>query len=174
MLPTMTDDQVDAVVQDLKEYIAELRCIPNKTGSGFQIYNALGGGILDWRIGDSQREELKFQDEAEFNRYLTYDLPLNKDAWKQISKSHNVKHEIVFTHADLNLRNILVDENRKVSGIADWEYAGWYIEYWERSKAHFTVRQTARWVADVTNQVFLGYRDELHVEDMLSSMVPSW
>ncbi|KAF2473270.1 uncharacterized protein BDR25DRAFT_341390 [Lindgomyces ingoldianus] len=174
MLATMTDEQVDAVVQDLKGYIAELRHIPNKTGSGFQICNALGGGILDWRIGDSQRKELRFQDETAFNKCLTHDLPLNEDAWKQISRPHSARHDIVFTHADLNLRNILVDRNGKISGIVDWECAGWFPEYWEYSKMHFTVRHTARWIADVVDQVFPGYRDELYVEDMLSSMAPSW
>lgn len=173
-LHTMTDQQLDAVVQDLKAYIAELRQIRNKTNSGFQICNALGGGILDWRIGNSQREELRFQDEAEFNRYLTHDLPLDKDAWELISKSHSVKHDIVFTHADLNMRNILVDDNMKISGIVDWECAGWYPEYWEYSKAHFTVRYSARWIADVLDQIFPSYRDELEVEDMFASLAPPW
>ena len=34
-----------------------------------------------------------------------------------------MKHDIVFTHADLNLRNILVDNDGKISGIVDWECA---------------------------------------------------
>ncbi|KAF2856647.1 hypothetical protein T440DRAFT_550000 [Plenodomus tracheiphilus IPT5] len=174
MLPTMTDKQVDAIVQELKVYIAELRQIPNKTNSGFQICNALGGGILDWRIGDSQREELRFRDEKEFNQYLIRDLPLDEDMRGLIAKSHCVQHDIVFTHADLNLRNILVGEDMKISGIVDWECAGWYPGYWECSKAHFTVRHTARWIADVVDQVFPQYRDEVRAEDVLSSLAPSW
>jgi aminoglycoside phosphotransferase len=174
MLSTMTDKQVDAVVRDLKAYVAELRQILNKIDSGYQICNALGAGILDWRIGDSQRKELKFRDEAEFNQYLTHDLPLDKDMWKQISTSHDVKHDIVFTHADLNMRNILVDEDMKISGIVDWECAGWYPEYWEYTKAHFSARYTTRWIVDVLDQVFLQYRDELQVEDMFASLAPSW
>jgi aminoglycoside phosphotransferase len=126
------------------------------------------------RIGDSQRKELKFRDETEFNQYLTHDLPLDKDMREQISKSYGVKHEIVFTHADLNMRNILVDEDMKISGIVDWECAGWYPEYWEYTKAHFTVRVTVRWILDVLDQVFTGYRDELQVEDMFASLAPSW
>jgi len=174
MLPTMTDKQLDTVAHDLEEYIAQLRQIPNRTGSEFQICNPLGDGILDWRIGDSQRKDLKFRNETEFNQFLTYDLPLDENAWKQISKSYSIKHAIVFTHADLNLRNILVDENGRISGIVDWECAGWYPEYWEFTKMHFTVRFTTRWLADVVNQIFQNYHDELQVEDMLSSMVPPW
>ncbi|KAH6875990.1 phosphotransferase enzyme family-domain-containing protein [Alternaria rosae] len=173
-LSTMTDGQLDAAAQDLKDYLTELRRIPNNTGSRFSICNSLGGGILDWRIGDSQRKQLRFHDETEFNQFLTTDLPLDEDAWIQISKSHGVKHDIVFTHADLNLRNILVDEMGRISGIVDWECAGWYPEYWEYSKMHFTVRHTPRWITDVVDQIFPAYRDELNVENMLSGMMPSW
>lgn len=173
-IATMTDEQLHSIAQDLKKYIAELRQIPNNTGSGFQICNALGGGILDWRIGESQRRELRFLDETQFNEYLIEDLPLDEDARKLVSKSHGVKHDIVFTHGDLNLRNILVDGNGKISGIVDWECAGWYPEYWEYTKAHFATRYTVRWTADVIDQDFLGYRDELQVEDMLSIMLPPW
>jgi len=173
-ISTMTDEQLHGVVQDLKACIAQLRQIPNRSSSDFQICNPLGDGILDWRIGDSQREELRFQDETQFHQYLTYDLPLGDDAWRLIAKSHSVKHDIVFTHADLNLRNILVDDSGRISGIVDWECAGWYPEYWEYTKAHFTVRHNIRWLADVIDQVFPNYRDELLVEDMLSSMAPSW
>ncbi|KAJ5902735.1 hypothetical protein N7495_003263 [Penicillium taxi] len=29
------------------------------------------------------------------------------------------------------LRNIIIDEQNNASGILDWEFAGWYPEYWE-------------------------------------------
>jgi aminoglycoside phosphotransferase len=174
MLCVMTDEQLRSVAQDLKRYLAELRRIPNRTGSRGQICNALGGGILDWRIGDSQRRELIFQDETQFNEFLIDDLPLGDDKKEQISKSHAVKHDIVFTHADINLRNVLVDDNARISGIVDWECAGWYPEYWECTKAHFTVRHTIRWLADVVDQVFPDFQDELHAENILVSMAPSW
>ncbi|KAF1997655.1 kinase-like protein [Amniculicola lignicola CBS 123094] len=170
----MTDEQLDSVAQDLKRYITELRQIPNKTGSGFKICNALGEGILDWRIPDSQRKELKFQNETQFNEYLVDDLPIDEDTRKLVSKAHGVEHNIVFTHADLNMRNILVDDNGKLSGIVDWECAGWYPEYWEFTKAHNQAQYTVRWTADVMDRVFLGYRDELKAEDMLCSMTPPW
>lgn len=37
----------------------------------------------------------------------------------------------VFTHADIAPRNIMVDDQNKVTGILDWEFAGWYPDYWE-------------------------------------------
>ncbi|KAG9376751.1 hypothetical protein A1F94_012351 [Pyrenophora tritici-repentis] len=91
----MTDEQLQAVARNLKQYIAKLRQIPNKTGSEFQICNAIGGGILDWRIRNSASRKLGFRDEVEFNEFLTYELPLDEDGRKLVSKSHGVKHEIV-------------------------------------------------------------------------------
>ena len=42
-------------------------------------------------------------------------------------------NEIVFTHGDLDPRNILVEDGH-VSGIFDWEQSGWYPKYWEYVK----------------------------------------
>ena len=167
ILDTMTDEQVKQVVTDLKGYISELRAIPNKIAES-HICNSKGGGILDWRIPDSQREELRFKTEADFNKYLTD--PFWEDIRRCAAKSHDIHHDIVFTHGDLNPRNILT-ENGKVTGIVDWENAGWFPEYWEYTKAHYSVRSLMRWLADVVDQVFEGYRDELVVENMLSDLL---
>ncbi|KAL2757432.1 hypothetical protein ACRALDRAFT_2100321 [Sodiomyces alcalophilus JCM 7366] len=37
----------------------------------------------------------------------------------------------VFTHGDLTPRNIIVDSAGRITGIVDWENAGWYPDYWE-------------------------------------------
>jgi len=42
-------------------------------------------------------------------------------------------HRIVLTHGDLQPRNIVV-QGDKVTGIIDWEFGGWYSEYWEYVK----------------------------------------
>lgn len=47
------------------------------------------------------------------------------------SKILNMPHRNVFTHGDLNARNILVDGKGHLSGFLDWESAGWCPEYWE-------------------------------------------
>ncbi|MCJ1467407.1 hypothetical protein MMC07_006031 [Pseudocyphellaria aurata] len=38
----------------------------------------------------------------------------------------------VFTHGEMAPRNIMVDRSSgRVSGVVDWELAGWYPDYWE-------------------------------------------
>ncbi|EGX87893.1 protein kinase domain protein [Cordyceps militaris CM01] len=37
----------------------------------------------------------------------------------------------VFTHGDLAPRNIMVDDAGRITAVLDWEYAGWYPDYWE-------------------------------------------
>ncbi|KAI9892615.1 MAG: hypothetical protein M1814_001308 [Vezdaea aestivalis] len=54
-------------------------------------------------------------------------------------------HEIIFTHADLNPRNILVNEVERsdgssawrISGTDDWEAAEYFSDYWDYTKARF-------------------------------------
>ncbi|KAK2871593.1 hypothetical protein FQN49_003025 [Arthroderma sp. PD_2] len=166
-LNTMTDEQIEQAVTDLKGYVSELRHLQRDT-SEFLICNSQGGGILDWRIPDSQREELRFKTEADFNKYLTD--PFWEEIRRSAAKSHDIRHDIVFTHGDLNPRNILA-ENGRITGIVDWENAGWFPEYWEYTKAHYTVRSLMRWLVDVIDTAFTGYRDELVVENMLSDLL---
>ncbi|PYH95642.1 kinase-like protein [Aspergillus ellipticus CBS 707.79] len=167
VLDIMTDDQLKQAVHDLKRYVAELRQIP-PSPTEYQICNSQGDGVLDWRIPDSSREQLRFKTEADFNKYLTD--PFWADIRTRAAKSHGIPHDIVFTHGDLNPRNILA-ENGRITGIVDWENAGWFPEYWEYTKAHYTVRSLKRWLADVVDVVFEGYREELWVENMLSDLL---
>ncbi|KAF3922394.1 hypothetical protein AA313_de0203590 [Arthrobotrys entomopaga] len=42
---------------------------------------------------------------------------------------------IVFTHSDLTPRNVLVDKDTgKITGIVDWDSAGWCVDWWEGVK----------------------------------------
>lgn len=37
----------------------------------------------------------------------------------------------VFTHGDIAPRNIMINKRGRITGILDWELAGWYPSYWE-------------------------------------------
>ncbi|KAF5643559.1 kinase [Fusarium tjaetaba] len=105
-----------------------------------------------------------FEDEASFSQYLRHpDDPARRG------------HQIVFTHADLNLRNILVDKVTRldgtrgwvVSGIVDWENSGFYPEYWDCTKAQFEgFRWDERWTRALLEvfRPFGGYVKEIELE----------
>jgi len=41
------------------------------------------------------------------------------------------------THGDLSFRNIIV-QGEKLTGIVDWETAGWYPDYWEYASTFYS------------------------------------
>lgn len=69
-------------------------------------------------------------------------------------------HAVKFTHGDLHMRNIMVDKVQdgpnspaqteeesawKVTGIIDWEAAGWYPAYWEYASAMARAQSEHDW-----------------------------
>jgi hypothetical protein len=48
---------------------------------------------------------------------------------KTLAEAFGSQSRIVLTHGDLTPRNIIVKAGR-VQALLDWEYAGWYPEYW--------------------------------------------
>lgn len=89
-------------------------------------------------------------DEPAFNDFLCRKEGRTHTPWvSMIRSSLRDDHQIVMTHGDLHPRNIMVvlegdkgggERAIQVSSILDWEYAGWYPEYWEFVKALNTTR----------------------------------
>jgi aminoglycoside phosphotransferase len=52
-----------------------------------------------------------------------------------VSESHSKRH-LVFTHGDITMHNIMV-QGDIVTGLIDWESAGWFLAHWECIKANF-------------------------------------
>jgi aminoglycoside phosphotransferase (APT) family kinase protein len=77
-----------------------------------------------------------FDTEAEFNRFLVSDKLKGclSILYDMAFRSLRTDHEIVFTHGNFAPRNIIVKDGRVVA-LLDWEFSGWYPEYWEFVKA---------------------------------------
>ncbi|KAI0161246.1 hypothetical protein GGR57DRAFT_351955 [Xylariaceae sp. FL1272] len=160
---TLSEKDRRQIISQLQDYVTQLRCIPNRVNKDYPICNSQGGPVLDHRIGGATPVG-PFADEASFSQMLRFS-----------DESSRRGHDIVFTHADLNPRNILVDEvtnkdgstHYEVTGIVDWETAGYYPEYWEYTKALF---EKFRWTKRYQNMVhnvfseFGDYSRELDVE----------
>ena len=87
-------------------------------------------------------------------------------------KSFDKHHRVVFSHGDLHINNILV-HNGRLSGLIDWECAGWYPEYWDYTIAIYHIRKLPFWVEPM-NRIFPQYEDELEVEREMWKVNTPW
>ncbi|POR36758.1 Protein kinase-like domain protein [Tolypocladium paradoxum] len=158
-----SDQDISSFVRQMQDYVTQLRSIPKTVGPQFAICDTTGGACRDPRIHDANPVG-PFVDEEAFNQLLRNpDDPSRRN------------HTFVLTHADLNFRNILVDEAVQadgttgwtVTGIVDWETAGYYPEYWEYTKSLFeSFRYSYRLRETIHNifRVFGDYSKEVEVE----------
>ncbi|KAF8851619.1 kinase-like protein [Acephala macrosclerotiorum] len=158
-----SDEEMHQMAQDLRSWIAELHAIKMDRNSKYAITNATGGPCLDYRIGGDPVGP--FPSEKEFSESLR--LGILPDLM------HRTDHKIVFTHADLNMRNILVKDGR-ISGIVDWENAGFFPEYWEYTKCHFGVRLSKRWLKMIEAVFENKYKVELGIERQYWEYHSAW
>ncbi|RBR26208.1 uncharacterized protein FIESC28_00991 [Fusarium coffeatum] len=157
----LSDQDCATVSAQLKDYISQMRDIPNP--SKMAICNTLGEACRDPRIRDWAPIG-PCPDEASFSQHLRFsDEPSRRG------------HKIVFTHGDLNPRNIMVERTTnstgargwRLSGIIDWETAGYYPDYWDYTKSMF---ESFRWTRRYNTMIegvfseFGDYSDELAVE----------
>lgn len=71
-------------------------------------------------------------------------------------------HRAVLTHGDLSPRNIIVQDN-KITGLIDWEIAGWFPEYWEYVKFFHRPFIHKDWF-DYASNIF----SEPYIEDLIN------
>ncbi|KAI2776590.1 hypothetical protein F4815DRAFT_483981 [Daldinia loculata] len=151
----LLEKDIERIANQLKDYIAQLRSIPRPTKSDKAICNTLGEACRDPRI-QSADPVGSFVDEAAFSQMLRFS---NDPARRG--------HKIVFTHANLNPWNILVNQSIQsdgsigwgVTGIVNWEFAGYYPEYWDYTKA---MHGGFRWIQryhDLVHSVFGEFGD---------------
>jgi aminoglycoside phosphotransferase (APT) family kinase protein len=81
--------------------------------------------------------------------------------------SNMLTHRIVFTHADLQARNFIVNRTRAdIDGpsklkltIIDWEMSGWYPEYWEFCNSILFNAFHAEWL-DIIQDIMVVYTNK--------------
>ncbi|RMZ81437.1 hypothetical protein DV738_g2159, partial [Chaetothyriales sp. CBS 135597] len=165
VLHLMSYTERDRFADDLGFYVAQLRRqIPNITtdtntnknqkkggyidynnnaGSAVLFCNTLGGPVVDHRLPSGSNDDGSagpFHSESDFNAHLTSHLRCSLAEVVGEEKSIRYDHRSCFTHSDLHYTNLLVDRGR-LSGIVDWECAGFLPEYWEFTKAMYGTRQ---------------------------------
>ena len=153
--PFLIEKQREVIVTKLGSLFKQLRSLPSPGG-----YCSLDNRpLLDdffWSGSSSEKFNGPFHTEGELNeamirKYIFDNGSKNKaEFYKQCLPSIFRDHPPVFTHGDLQRKNIVLrsigNTEREVDVVLlDWEFAGWYPSYWEYARALFAC---GRWDDD--------------------------
>ena len=127
----------------LKAAVNSMRLLPDKGYIGSVGHRKCFDGVFVTSESNIPNVNGPFSNESEMSEGMLSRLadtePHSSIRLFRTILSSLPKHRIVFTHADLQARNILVrrgghgtaDHGKIKLTIIDWEYSGWYPEYWE-------------------------------------------
>ncbi|KAB5554752.1 kinase-like domain-containing protein [Coniochaeta sp. 2T2.1] len=124
--PTLTADQQSGILAQLQDYISQLQAL-----GGIYLGRLDGQGVVVPSM--MTRSGGPFGSLTELHEWLVQPprrLPTQSIYWHQITTQLRADCPIVFTHGDIAARNILIHDGRIVA-LLDWEFAGWYPEYWD-------------------------------------------
>lgn len=129
---TMAEEELAVIVEELRSYISSMRRL--RAPEGVLIGSVTQGPAIDRRqFGPASGGP--FQSERDFNEWQLAQLRpgvalASREMYADMHKNSN---QILFSHGDLAFHNIIVKDGH-VKAIIDWEYAGWYPEYWDYCK----------------------------------------
>ena len=162
----MMEDTQEQTRRQLSDYLCELRALrpPHPPYFG----SCTGGPAYDHRL-NSGFSCGPFASVAEFHDVLV--APVTRCPRPELAahyrKQLSDEHKIVFTHADLCGDHVFVDPGTgKVTGIVDWEMAGWWPAYWEYTKSLFGGR-CMPWWKEIVNTAMDPYPSEREVDRIL-------
>jgi thiamine kinase-like enzyme len=153
--------------KDLKSVVSQLCRIPNQAPYIFD--NSHGGPLRNHRFPSGTCGP--FNSIFDFNAFLVHAY-LRQETIEKVSTVHGRTYRSVFTHADLHPSNIIIDRGR-LSGIVDWECAGFYPEYWEFTKLMYGAEMFPEF-RQIIRQSFSeqSYDEELEAETLLWNDTP--
>lgn len=164
--PKMTDKAQAETRRQLKSYLRQLRQLGSPQSSNGRIGSASGGPAYDHRLS-SLTTVGPFASVAEFHDFLVSPISqCPRPAWVSKYRGQLVDtYQVHFAHADLSWENILVDVSTgNVTGILDWEMAGFWPEWWEYRKAIFGARSGQPWWVRLLKDVMTEYPKEADVD----------
>ncbi|KAF8588283.1 kinase-like protein [Ramaria rubella] len=131
--------QLDYLSSQLRSFFNQRRSLPPPSNS---VCAFMDNPIHDVRISMELRPHGPWTNVEEFHKFLVRQADLKipddeRQVIQTIQTAHSRKHRICFTHSDFHPENMLVDDNGTVTGILDWEGAGWMPEYWDYTRAHY-------------------------------------
>lgn len=177
--PSLSIRQKRSVMHTLRQFIEELRALPQPQPGGW-IGSANNGPCFDFCAYGSKPFG-PFSNERAYNdwRISTFseigDMhPPTATRLKQIRDDMPDDHRITFTHGDITRGNILIRINKNdiedvsIVALLDWEQAGWRPEYWETTKFSGSDRRESEWYILGRELAFPSYDLEVARDDELA------
>ncbi|VZH91408.1 unnamed protein product [Fusarium fujikuroi] len=124
--PSLELHERTEILAQLKDYLGQLRALKGLYIGRFDGQGAVIPSMMT-RSGGPFKSLESFQEWLVRPPKRIEEQSLH---WAQMTKQLGADYPIVFTHADISSRNIMVRDGRIVA-ILDWEWAGWYPVYWE-------------------------------------------
>ena len=115
--------------------------------------------------------------EAEFNKFLiSTRRELNPVYLELCTSQIGTNHQIVMTHSDIRLDNILVlqptTDTIQITGLIDWELSGAYPEYWEYVKAlHGVNHDFSDWFSYLPTDVIGKHHEAWRQDTFISRLI---
>ncbi|KAF7712233.1 Aminoglycoside phosphotransferase [Penicillium ucsense] len=131
---TLDDEAKESICLQLWDLISTIRNIPRPPEfEGPYQCAADGSPSRDPMLEDLQKPARPLSSDSEL-RARIYERYIHSGGTRYENSLLDMlprSERSVFTHADIAPRNVMVDEQNKITGILDWESAGWYPDYWE-------------------------------------------
>ncbi|OBT89384.1 hypothetical protein VE02_01412 [Pseudogymnoascus sp. 03VT05] len=128
--PSMPEEDRLDICKQLRDILTTMQSAQSKTG----IIGSCGGGLVRECRRMGEHTGGPFQNAKDFNNFIAnLSETTPTDIRNALHSQLRTDHRIVFAHGDLSQHNILI-KDMKITGLIDWEFSGWYPEYWEYVK----------------------------------------
>lgn len=174
--PSLTSEAKKHVQRLLDKNFAVLRELELPPGA--PLGSPLGRRVCKDVRRDERVSTSHIHTEAQFNDFLLHSpssrVAAGHKSW--LRSMLRTDHRILFTHADLHPRNVMVvdkpDGGVELSGLIDWEASGYYPEYWEHVKATNTrsIKDTSDWWDHLPPSI-VGYDHDIVLDHVIESTV---
>lgn len=132
----LSNETKERVCGDIWNMVARIRTVPLPADLRPGHYRTTdGSSSYDPFLGDeNDLAPIELDDDTLRGRIYSRYVATNGLSYKDsgdIIESLPRSNVSVFTHGDIGPRNIIVDGSYCITGLLDWEYSGWFPDYWE-------------------------------------------
>lgn len=155
------------IVEVVANYVERFHMLKQPASLDLAVGSTRGGPFKDGRI--STQPIAPFKIIGNFHLLLRRNVPLEKCKavfGDDVYQCHQRTYRTLFAHADVCARNIILD-HADTPVILDWEFAGWWPEYWEYTKCYFTMFEDLPEWLELIDETFRAYPLELTAEKVL-------